>query len=37
MRFMVLIKADRDSEAGVMPSEQPVSYTHLTLPTSDLV
>jgi hypothetical protein len=22
MRFMVLIKADRDSEAGVMPSEQ---------------
>lgn len=22
MRFMILIKADRDSEAGVMPSEQ---------------
>ena len=22
MRFMVLVKADRDSEAGVMPSEQ---------------
>ena len=22
MRFMVLIKADKDSEAGVMPSEQ---------------
>ena len=25
MRFMILIKATKDSEAGVMPSEQPLT------------
>ena len=34
MRVMVLIKATEESEAGQMPSQEPVSYTHLTLPTN---
>ena len=31
MRFMILVKADKDTEAGVMPSEQLLTDMGLSL------